>query len=84
MEKIESLRYQIDGIDDDIILLLDKRIEISNNIGKIKKENIINILCSKRENEILERLITNIKNLLKDDLVYIYRNIFEISKKYQK
>lgn len=83
MDQITLLRKEIDIIDDNIIKLLNERVMISKNIGKIKKYNNINIICSNRENEIIDRLVSNSYILPKNDILLIYNNIFNISKTYQ-
>lgn len=54
---LEKLRNQINGIDDEILLLLGNRMKIAEKIGQYKKENNITILQTNRWNEILERAI---------------------------
>lgn len=54
---LEKLRNQINGIDDEILLLLGNRMKIAEKIGTYKKENNITILQTNRWNEILERAI---------------------------
>lgn len=73
---IKLLRNRIDSIDYQIIKLLDKRMEISRRVGRIKKEKNDNILDESREFEILQRL--------PQDYTNIYREIFGISRKKQK
>ena len=52
---LEKLRNQINGIDDEILLLLGNRMKIAEKIGLYKKENDITILQTNRWNEILDR-----------------------------
>lgn len=54
---LEKLRNQINGIDDEILLLLGNRMKIAEKIGLYKKENNITILQTNRWNEILDRAI---------------------------
>lgn len=54
---LEKLRNQINGIDDEILLLLGRRMNIAENIGQYKKDNNITILQTNRWNEILDRAI---------------------------
>ncbi|HQW95503.1 MAG: chorismate mutase [Saprospiraceae bacterium] len=50
------LRHRIDQMDDELILLLSKRMEISDEIGNFKKEHHLTILQMKRWNDIMNRL----------------------------
>jgi shikimate dehydrogenase len=72
---LDSLREEIDKLDDEIIFLLDKRFEI---VKKIKNLNLKkNIEDKKREEKILSKITSDfIKN--------IYKEIFKNSKNLQK
>jgi len=67
MSNLDIFRKEINDIDDMILDLLMKRMSVSVQVGKFKKENNITILNSNRENEVLERLINkNHSNRLLD------------------
>ena len=55
IQRINQLRAEIDRIDNEIIKLLDKRMEIVSRIAKIKVESDTPIIDKARENEILSR-----------------------------
>lgn len=72
---LQELRSQIDSIDEELLLLLAKRTEISSKIGDIKKENNLAVLQMDRWNKILSNHLAKGKMLgLKEDLV---KEIFE-------
>ena len=52
---LEKLRQQINQIDDELMLLLGRRMKIAEQIGNYKRENNITILQTTRWNEIIER-----------------------------
>lgn len=52
---IESMRQQINHLDDELLQILATRMKIADKIGAYKKENNITILQTNRWNEILER-----------------------------
>lgn len=52
-EKLQALREQIDGIDTEMVSLLSKRMQISENIANVKAQGNIAILDSNRENEVI-------------------------------
>jgi chorismate mutase len=85
-DKIKNLRKDIDKIDQDILLKLKKRIEITEEIGRIKKTDQSNILDEKRETEILESLLnTGRKYGIDDDfIISIWRQIIAYSYKVQE
>ena len=53
-ENLSALRRQIDGIDEQVLELLAKRMRVSREIGVYKKEHNMPILQSPRYSEILE------------------------------
>lgn len=54
---LEKLRSKIDIVDDQIMSMLMKRMEITDEIGKWKKENNISILQVERWNQVLARML---------------------------
>jgi chorismate mutase len=52
--RISELRLDIDSIDDHIIRLLAKRMEIVCKMGRIKKDNDISVLQPRRWKELIE------------------------------
>src|ERR1700742_106259 len=52
---LESLREQINHIDDELIQLLGQRMKVADKIGQYKKDNNITILQTNRWNSILEK-----------------------------
>ena len=57
VNKLDTLRAQIDVIDHSILETLGKRMNISVDIGTLKKEHNVAVLQSKRWNEILGKMI---------------------------
>ena len=57
IENIEDLRHQIDQIDNELLDLLEKRMLVSDNIGRYKKKKNISILQPTRWNEILKHAV---------------------------
>jgi chorismate mutase len=54
---LDTLRQQINNLDDELIQLLAQRMRIADKIGLYKKENNITILQTARWNEIIERAL---------------------------
>lgn len=55
-EELERYRRVIDHVDDEILRLLSRRMEIADEIGSFKKKNKLTILQTARWNKTLERL----------------------------
>jgi len=64
LERIHELRERIDQIDEEISKLLDERIAVAKEIGKVKREEGIPITDTHREKIVLDR-------------AHRYRDIFE-------
>ena len=60
---LSSLRVQIDQIDSELFELLSKRMKVSDKIGKVKKENNVAILQGGRWSNIVERVVSQSKQL---------------------
>lgn len=81
MDKIISLRDQIDEIDDQIMTLLDKRFQLSKEIGNRKQLINVTVLDSNREQDIL---IKTTKYNHFPQIESIYHTILEESKNVQR
>lgn len=83
---LNTLRTQIDVVDDKIVELMGKRMKIADEIGVIKKQNNVAILQNKRWNEILGRMIQDgeLQNLSEEFMLKIYKAIHQESINHQK
>ncbi|HIC90549.1 MAG TPA: prephenate dehydratase [Syntrophaceae bacterium] len=85
MGKIEKLRDEIDATDEEILRLLNKRQNLADRIGKIKKKKGLDLLDPIRELEIYERLSRLNKGPLTDAaLKNIFREIISAARQVQK
>ena len=55
-EEIAQLRQQIDELDNSVMDILAKRMQVCREIGQYKKEHNITVLQARRYNEILDKL----------------------------
>lgn len=83
---LDFLRLKIDKVDEEIIDLLIKRMEIVAEIDKYKKSKNIPIDDKKREDEKINsvRSLANLKSLNKDRTADIFKEIINMSKEYQR
>jgi chorismate mutase/prephenate dehydratase len=73
---LKGLRRQIDGVDSTLIKLLNKRAEISQKIGAVKREKEIDIYAPDRESQVYQSVIEKNSGPLADDTIRaIYREI---------
>jgi len=84
MQTLDDCRVAIDAIDDEILELLNKRMEIVKRVGEIKNSSGGAIYRPEREKAIIERLeqnCTNQKGLLnKSAIEAIFLEIFAVSR----
>ena len=81
MKNIDNLRHELDVLDDEIMMLLEKRFEISKKIGNLKaSSSSLNISNREREREILNKCNPYIN---KESLEKVYEEIFKLSKDLQ-
>ena len=81
---LDSLRGDINSLDDKILDLLKQRAEIVIEIGEQKKSKT-DIVDIKREQKVLDRILQNSKTKYsKDSIVRIWREIFQASTKLQE
>ena len=73
VDTIEHLRHEIDEIDEELLNLLGRRMDLADDIGRYKKRNNIAILQTDRWGEILDR--AKVKGQLKglsEDFVTVF------------
>jgi len=81
MDRIITLREQIDIIDNEIMKLLEDRFALSIQIGNRKLKSNINVLDTNREQTIIDKAS---KHNHSPAIESIYRCIMEESKKLQR
>ncbi len=80
---LEDYRNQIDEIDEKIVELVSKRMDIVTDIAKYKKENNLPVLNSKREREILNEVSKKTSDDISGYMRVLYSLMFELSRSYQ-
>ena len=78
-----NLRNEIDKIDDVILDLFLKRLDIAEDIAKYKTANSLPVLNAARETEILDRILQSTDGNKAEYTAKLFSSIFEISKEYQ-
>ena len=84
--ELEKMRAEINIIDQQLIGILDKRMEVANRIGKLKSDNNVAILQARRWNEILGNMISEgvEKGLSKEFIMKVYKAIHQESINHQR
>ncbi len=83
--KLDELRERIDRIDDEILDLLNKRMEVVKAVGELKNRTDAPIYRPEREIEILERLKKRNQGPLNDSAIdAIFLEIFAVSRNLER
>ena len=85
-EPLENLRAQINVIDDQLIGLLGKRMEVADKIGGLKKDQNVAVLQSRRWNEILGNMVLegSSKGLSEEFVLKMFKAIHQESINHQE
>ena len=81
---IDELRQEIDGIDDRLLELFQRRMAVAKEIGQYKKENSLPVKDTEREREIISRLCEKAQPELAEYVKTLFASLFEMSGDYQK
>ena len=86
INELENLRVKIDNADSQILDIIGNRMKVSEEIGKIKKNQNVAILQSARWNDILEKMISDgkEKGLSEDFILKIFKAIHQESINHQE
>ena len=86
--ELKKLRKEIDKIDDKLLELLNKRMEIVKKVGELKNNTNAPVYRPEREKEIIERLTKISKEksgiLGKDEIEAIFLEIFAVSRSLER
>ena len=81
---LQSLREKIDHIDNDIIRLFEKRMNVVTEISAFKKANNIPVLDSNREGAKLQAVSAKVPQELESYARALFETLFELSRSYQE
>jgi chorismate mutase / prephenate dehydratase len=84
MDNLNKFRQKIDHLDQEIIHLINERVQIALQIGKVKKELGLPIHNPVREQEVITKILTQkSQNIVEQDLAAIYQAIITACKNSQ-
>jgi chorismate mutase len=85
MQKIETIRKEIDRLDDEIVKSLVERFLLAKSIAGLKLETGISNFDANREKEIILKACISVdEEILRENIQRIYESILHESKIYQK
>ena len=82
--ELKELRNEIDLIDDELVQLFNKRMQLSAQVANYKKEHNMPIHVPAREREILQDVAAKSSPDLANYARVLYSMIFELSRSYQR
>ena len=80
---LNELRSQIDGIDDELVQLFCRRMEVAEQIAEYKRQNDLPILAPAREREKLRDISQKAGSDMANYTRVLYSMIFELSRSHQ-
>lgn len=85
MDPLKTWRDQLDQLDTQIALLLNQRMHVVDQIGRIKNEQMLHLTDKNRENEVLHHVEDVVEHpVLKEHMGMIYKAILEASRNDQQ
>lgn len=83
--ELEKIRQEIDAIDQQLVSLLERRMQCVERVIRYKQAHQISVLDKVREEEILERVASQVKDQrYKASIVASFHDLLEVSRDYQK
>ena len=81
---LEEIRKEISAINDEMLALFVKRMELSAQVARYKKANGLPTLDRKREEAILQKVADNTTDEFRQFALEFFRNMMDLSKEYQE
>lgn len=81
---ISAMRKKIDGIDEELVSLFKSRMDISKEIGVLKKQNNMAIQDSRREQEVVDKAVDAVPTDMKAEASILMRSVMALSRGYQR
>ena len=80
---LEVIRKEINEINDEILKLFIRRMELSADVHRYKKENGLPTTDRKREELILQKVADSTDEEFRQYALKLFRRLIELSKEYQ-
>ena len=85
MDELERLRKEIDEIDAGIVRLFERRMAVTEQVGRYKQKNGLPVLDNRRQQEVLESKAALPEDpSLRADVVMLYETIMGLSRRQQR
>ena len=81
---LQDLRKKIDEIDDSLISLLERRMDLSADVARVKRRLGVPVYDPVREHEILDKLSSKVQKERQVAVIALYSLLFELSRAEQE
>ena len=81
---LEEIRKEISAINDEMLALFVRRMELSSQVAAYKIANGLPTLDRKREEAILQKVADNTSEEFRQYALEFFRNMMDLSKQYQE
>lgn len=81
--KLDELRKEIDKIDDELLKLFEKRMQITHQVAQYKIENGLDVFQSQREQDIINNVRNKVPSGLENSAETLFTTIMDIGKSKQ-
>ena len=81
---LDLIRKEISAINDEILALFVKRMELSAQVARYKKANGLPTLDRKREEAILQKVADSTTDEFRQYALELFRTMMDLSKEYQE
>ena len=81
---INDLRLEIDEINEQLLSLFERRMDIVKEIGRYKKQRKLPVKDPERERQILSGMCEKTRPELSEYVQTLFLSLFEVSSNYQK
>lgn len=83
MLDLDTLRREINAVDEQLAKLVEQRMDISSEVARYKLEHGIPVLDSAREEQVIERMRASVREDIRDDIEQLYRLMMKLSRERQ-
>ncbi len=83
-EKLLAIRGELDSLDNQLISLFERRMQISDKVAEIKREGNIGLTDEKREQAIVDRAVSLVDTEYKGETIAYMRSLMGLSKLRQR
>lgn len=82
--ELRDLRKEIDDIDDELVKLFCRRMEVAERVAAYKQEKGLPVLDASREETKLQDVMKMAGPEMEEYVLHLYKTLFEVSRAHQK